>query len=241
MWASLATAVLQLLVAAVLPEPLAEPVVEATSPPEGATLADLGKVFGYLRQVRLRWLFAYGVALVTLEHVAFTLMQPWLVLVLERDLDDLGSAPVVAGVLFASVSVVGAVAARASEPARRRFGLVPALLGLAAVSAVVVTVMAATQAPGALAVVALRSVQGAAAPGLLSAAIAPVIATRPRATYLSLDSLGGRLGYGALLVAVSPLADDPVRTLTVLAGLSWLLVFGLLFTAGSAAVGHDAG
>lgn len=186
----------------------------------------------YLHDRFVGWIFFYGVLLVTLEHVAFTLMQPWLTEVLGRSADDVGATPLFAGIVYAVVAVVGAGAARASAPLGERFGVVATLIGFAALSAVVVTGMAVWVHAAVLVLVAFRSAQGAAAPVLISAAIAPRTEARHRATLLSINSLAGRLGYGLILLFVSGGAGDDVRrTLAILAAVSWAMVAVLVATS----------
>ena len=77
-----------------------------------------------------------------------------------------------------------------------------------------------------------RSVQGAAAPVLISAAVSPHVERRHRATFLSLDSLAGRLGWGIILFVVSTDADDAVQaTLRVFAWISWSMVAVLVVSS----------
>ena len=161
----------------------------------------------------------------TLEHVAFSVMQPWLTALTGRTADDVGSTPIYSGLVFAMVAFVGAGAARASAPVARRFGTVATLIGLAGLSATIVTTMAVWVTPLVLTVVAFRSVQGAAAPVLISGAVAPLVERHHRATLLSLNSLVGRLGWGLILLTVSRrIGDDLGRVLTAFSILSWVLV-----------------
>lgn len=179
----------------------------------------------YLRDKPLTWLFLYGIALVTLEHVSFSLLQPWLTEAFDRTTDDLGATPLVSGVIFAGASIVGAVAARFSAPLSERFGPAKTLVGLGVVSAVIVTAMAMSTSPLILTVVILRSVQVAAAPVLISAAVSPRLERGHRATFLSLNSLAGRLGYGLILLAIAGGIDDNVTdALFALAIIAWILV-----------------
>lgn len=178
------------------------------------------------------WIFFYGIVLVTLEHVAFEVMQPWLTEVLGRSPDDVGATPLFAGIVYAAVAFVGAGAARASAPLSERFGVVATLIGFGALSAVVVTGMALWAHAAVLLLVAFRSAQGAATPVLISAAIAPLTEQRHRATLLSINSLAGRLGYGVILLFVSvDAADDVQGVLGVLSITSWALVGLLIVTA----------
>ena len=105
-------------------------------------VSQIGKCLAYMRHGFMAWLFFYGIALVVLEHVAFTLMQPWLTEALGKSPDELGATPLVSGGLFAITAFVGAAAARASAPAGERFGTVATLIGLGVISAVIVTGMA---------------------------------------------------------------------------------------------------
>ncbi len=192
----------------------------------------LRRCLAYLKDRYLGWIFGYGILMVVLEHVAFTTLQPWLTEVLDQTADALGSTPLVSGILMAGVAFVGAAAARLSAPMARRFGTVPVLLGLALLSAVIVTTMAIWFSLAVLVLVALRSVQGAAAPVLISAAVAPRVNREQRATLLSLNSLAGRLAYGLVLLAASGLAEDNVPlVLRFLSTVAWLCVGVLAVSA----------
>ena len=200
-----------------------------TEPPRtdeaSAFVTQISECLSYLKRVPLGWIFGYGIAMVVLEHVAFTLMQPWLTEALDKTPEELGSAPVVSGAIFAGVSLIGAVFARSSVAMSDRFGLRTTLVGLGAVSAGIVTVMAASTSVLVIAVLAFRSAQGSAAPVLISAAAAPELDQRHRATFLSLDSLAGRLSYGTILLFVATdIEDDVAAGLMRLSTISWALV-----------------
>ncbi len=223
--ASLVLAVCQFVVASRLTEP---PVEQHAEP----FVRQLTTCVGYLRHRYIGWIFFYGIVLVTLEHVAFTLAQPWLTEVLDRTADDLGATPLLTGVVYAATAFVGAAAARSVAPVSERTGVVATLIGLAALSSLIVTGMAVTTSAFMIGVVAFRSAQGAAAPVLISAAVAPHTARQHRATLLSLNSLAGRLGYGVILLTAAGGADDDVRgVLTWFSIGSWGLVVALVATA----------
>ena len=185
----------------------------------------------YLADRYLGWIFFYGILMVTLEHVAFELMQPWLTEVLDRSADEVGATPLLSGAAFAVTSLVGAVAARSADPLARRFGAVATLIGLAGLSAVIVSSMALWVSAPVLVLFAFRSAQGAAAPVLIGSVVAPRVEQRHRATLLSLNSLAGRLGYGLILLAVSDVAADEVRrVLGWFSMISWMMVAVLVVT-----------
>lgn len=223
--ASLVLAIVQLAVAMRLTEPPGE----HRADPLGRQLRLCAR---YLRGRFLGWIFFYGILLITLEHVAFSLMQPWLTEVLDRPADDVGATPLFAGAVFAATAAVGALAARWAAPVGERYGTVPTLIALGAVSATIVTGMWWTTSVAMLALAVLRSVQGAAAPVLISAAVAPRTERHHRATLLSLNSLAGRLGWGLILLVVSADADDEVQaTIGTFAWISWAMVAVLVLTA----------
>ena len=207
-----------------------------SEPPRSGETAGLfrqiGECLAYLRQISLAWIFGYGIAMVVLEHVAFTLLQPWLTDALDKTPDELGNTPLLSGALIAVVSLIGAVFARSSMRMSNAFGLNTTLIGLGALSALIVTTMAISTSMAVIAVIAFRSAQGSAAPVLISAAVAPKLEQRHRATFLSLDSLAGRLSYGTILLVVATDIDDNVgEGLTRLSIISWVIVSATAISA----------
>ena len=205
--------------------------------PSGASLAkplvgQLRACWAYRRDRYLGWIFLYGVVLVTLEHLPVTLLQPWLTELLGRTADDVGITPLVSGVLLGVVFFVGAGAARLVGPVSQRFGVVATLLGLAVLSAVIVTGMAVWVHGLVVVLVLFRSAQGSAAPVLISQAVASRVGRGQRATFLSLDSLAGRLGFGLVLVYLhGPAARWGLATvLAWFSILAWVSV-GILVTS----------
>ncbi len=161
----------------------------------------------YLRRPLLAWLLVYVIAQLTLEHLAFDLTQPYLAAVLGEAVDELERTPALSGVVLAVVSGFGAVAAASSPSLRARFGLTGALNVLALVQATIVVSMALVVSWAVVPLLAMRSIQTAAAPVLVVTAVSGIVAQHHRATYLSIGSLAGRLGYGAVLIGLSSLAE----------------------------------
>jgi MFS family permease len=220
-------------------EPASEPAgaVGGEAVRAGGLGGQLRDCVGYLRHPFLGWIFAYGVAMVTLEHAAVSVLQPWLTELNDGTATDIGATPLLSGAVFAVVALVGAAAARSSEPLARRFGVMPTLLGLGTLSAIIVTSMAIWVAPVVLILIALRSAQGAAAPVLISDAVASRVQRHHRATLLSLNSLAGRLAWGLILLAVGRVvADDVDRSLTLLSLVAWLILAAI--TAWAVAIGR---
>jgi MFS family permease len=198
----------------------------------GGLFGHVSESLAYVRSPAIAWLFFYGVAMVTLEHVAFTPLQPWLTEALGQSATVLGSTPLVSGLIIAGVSVVGALAARSTDVLARRIGVRSTLIGYGVLSAVIVTSMWLSTSLFILLFIAFRSVQGAAGPVVLNSAISPLTDQVHRATLLSLNSLAGRLGYGIVLLVISDsIGDDVQRALRSLTLVSWTLIVVLVVSA----------
>lgn len=162
--------------------------------------APVRAVLGHLRDGRLAWLFVYYVGMVVLVHVPFEFFQPYLDLVLG------GGArvtPAASGLLSATMMLLGAAAGRLVEPARRGLGVRGTLLTLMGLCVVTAAAMGAVLHLAVMALVLLRSVPIALLTPIVRAEIHPRIGTAVRATYLSVQSLAGRLVFAGLLVLAS--------------------------------------
>ncbi len=206
-------------------------VARLTEPPQAddaqglSFVEQLGRCRSLVRQPMLRWIAGYWVAMVVLEHVAQTLAQPYITNALGREPGDLGPTPLVVGLISAVISFVGALAAAATPTLRKRLGFFGVLFALALLSTVIVTAMALVVSLAVLALMVFRSVHGASAPIVLTSAVNPLVPQNQRATYLSLHSLAGRVGYGSLLLVVGRVVGDSLeQSLVVLSAVSWILV-----------------
>ncbi len=234
---ALAAAVVQLGVTCRLTEPMG-----TASGPAAAFTAQLAECGRYLRHPALAWLFGYWIAMVVLEHVAFTLAQPYLTEVLGRTADEVGATPLVAGLQAAGFYLIGSIAAGLAPRWRRRLGLPALLILLAGLSATIVSAMALTAHVVVAVFMLLRSVQGAAAPVVMTARLHPEIAGSHRATYLSMHSLAGRAAYGSLLFVVSRLVDSEALDLSlrVFSVASWALVGAVIIGWYATRTAHGA-
>ena len=161
---------------------------------------------GTLRDPLLAWVFAYVVVMLTLEHVPYEFAQPYLALVLGEAPDDARLTPIAAGLLNAGFHALAALAAARSIGLASRFGLARTLLGGTALQGMLIAAMAAVVHPLVVPLLLLRDVQPAIGMVLVNATCAPRVPQARRATYLSLQSLAGRLGFSAVLLALSAAA-----------------------------------
>ena len=147
------------------------------------------------------------------------------------------NTPLVVGVLSSVVAVVGSLAAANSLRLRSAFGITGALLGVTALQALLISLMSAVVHVAVIPLLLLRSVHPAVSNVLVRAEITPRIPQQLRATYLSLHSLGGRLGFSAVLFSLSVLVGEgqkpEAETLSTLlracallaaVGLAWLAI-----------------
>lgn len=151
-----------------------------------------------LRSPALRWLFVFSVGMTVFNHVPYELAQPYLGLVLTEYGVD-GITPVASGVMMALMMGVAAVASRVSEPLSRRLGVAPVLLGAVLLQGIVIAGLAAVVHPVVVLLLLARSVPGALSHPLELQCVLPNLLAHQRATYLSVQSLAGRLAFtGAL-------------------------------------------
>ena len=92
---------------------------------------------------------------------------------------------------------------RRSIGLRDRFGLGRLLLGVTALQTLIIGLMGMVYHALVVPLILLRSCYPAISRVLVNAAIAPRVPELQRATYLSLHSLAGRLGYAGVLYTLS--------------------------------------
>ena len=173
-----------------------------------------GWVRGYLNDSVLRWLLAFYVVGYSLEHVPFEFYQPYLSLLESRGdlaVADRLDAPLVSGVIIGLSMFGGALGARVGLSLSSRFGLVT-LLGVGLlIQCLIVGGLSLVLSPIVLALVMFRNFSMAMAHGPLMGAIAPRLENHHRATWLSLQSLAGRLFFGSVLMGLSGLSGESVN------------------------------
>ena len=184
---------------------------EPTRSDEEALPAGFGRqlvdVLGQLRRPALLWLFGYAVAMTLLNHVPYEFYQPYLELaghgfgVEER-------APLLTGVHMGITTMIGAGVARRGVELDEWIGTGPTLLAATGVQLVVIGSMALVLHPAVALVIFLRGLPKAIASAPLRAAITPRLPKTQRATYLSVQSLVGRLGFALLLGSLGWIAGS---------------------------------
>lgn len=191
----------------------------------------------YLKHPLLLWLFIYSMYMTIFVHIPYEFYQPYLRL-LENENSLAGmKAPLIAGILFALTALVAAASSAYSMQWQRQLGLSPMLIAAAALELIIIAAMAIMLHPLIALMVILRSGPMAVIAAPVNAAIAPLIENEQRATFLSLQSLAGRLGFAIVLAGFSLLVADSQVTdwsslalllrLSVAAGLIGLLLLAV--------------
>jgi MFS family permease len=183
---------------------LVEPTDHHQPAPETA-VSFLG-VVSRLRNRFLAWVTLYVLGEVVAVHLTSELGAAYVARVVGESLDAIDRAPVVNGVLAAAVALAGAATVRLVTPLRERFGAIGALVLVAVIPALALSTMALVVSAFVLPLILMRSVQTSIVSVLVPAVVAPRIDRNQRATFLSMTSLAGRLGYGIVLLGFGALA-----------------------------------
>lgn len=170
----------------------------------------LRRCVGLLRQRTLAWLFAFAVLMTILNHVPYEFYQPYLSLLNADSHVPEASTPMTAAIHMAIAMLLGSWASAKSIRVRERFGIGPTLLAATMIQVLIIGLMGFVLHYVVAALALLRSVPRALMTPPLNAAITPRVPKAQRATYLSIQSLAGRLGFSATLVMLSSLvaAED---------------------------------
>ena len=177
----------------------AAPQVEA--PPAVARLRGLRSE---LTRPVLVWLFALSVLMYGYSHLPFVFGQPFILQALEQfGLER--DAPLVSGIVTATMMCVSVATSWVAPGLRRRLGLARLLLLAFAIQVVLAGALALSGSAVIIALLLLRMVPDSLSKPFITARIQPELDQATRATYLSLQSLAGRLAFAASLALASTL------------------------------------
>jgi predicted MFS family arabinose efflux permease len=181
-----------------------------------------------LRDPVLRWLMVFAVAMTVLAHVPYEFYQPYLGFLFGGGAGGYALTPAVAGVLTAIMMAIAALASRGSVALARRLGPGGALLAAVGLLLVIIAAMGSLVHAWIMLLMVLRGVPMALTHPILVSLAHPRLTGSVRATYLSMQSLVGRLAFSATLMLAS-LAVTDMGTLTE-EGLSGILMVYALCT-----------
>lgn len=187
------------------------------------------------RHPRLMWLLGFYVYMTVVNHIPHEFYQPFIGMLIQTAELDWSPAGV-SGVHTALTMAVASVGAAWSVRLSDRLGPSGALLVAAGVQTLIIGSMALTHTPAVALLILLRSVPRGLMYAPLNATIVPLVGAGRRATYLSLQSLFGRLAFGATLLAFSVSFPEgsiegplSVAAIGAVAGLIVLFLTGMFF------------
>ncbi|MCA9242349.1 MAG: MFS transporter [Phycisphaerales bacterium] len=196
---SAASAVASLIIVIAMREPTSHE--RTLAPPGPVHQAKL--CLGLLSDGSLIWTFAYAVFMTVINHVPYEFYQPYLQLAFAENSALRGGSPALAGVHMGVAMLLASSVAGRSIRLRDRLGYTPVLLIAAALQAVIIVAMGLVLHPIVLVLVLLRSIPRALSAAPLNSFISPRVPKGQRATYLSIQSLAGRLAFAGVLAAIS--------------------------------------
>ena len=179
-----------------------EPPIIAAEVREVSVLSQARVVFGKLRDRTLAWYFALAVAMYVFSHIPYVYGQPFIANAL-AGYGYAGEAPLVSGIVVACMMLISVAASWATMPLAARFGHKPTLLMAFAIQLGLVAVLAFSIHIAAIALLLLRMVPDALAKPLILAGVQPRLESSYRATFLSVQSLLGRLPLAASVLVGS--------------------------------------
>ena len=173
------------------------------TPSQSGFFKHLGSCLARLKDSQLLWLFAFFVLAYSVQHVVAEFNQPYVKMLQAVWFGANDKSALVSGVMVAISMLGGAIGANYSLRLMQRFGTRKLLLGGLMIIATTIAMMALLLHPLVLVFVLFRNFPMALSEGPMLAAIAPRISSTYRATYLSLQSLAGRLFFSVLLYTLS--------------------------------------
>ncbi|MDP7034301.1 MAG: MFS transporter [Planctomycetota bacterium] len=172
-------------------------------PDPGDMRRQIARCLGLIRQPVLRWLLAFGVVMILLNHVPWEFFQPYLHL-LGADFEfSADKTPLVSGVYTAMTMILAAMFAKYSMRIRNRVGLLPVLFFALLLQTLLISLMGFLLSATIAMAVLFRSVPRAIMTAPINAAMAPRIPTEARATWFSIQSMLGRFAFAAWLSILS--------------------------------------
>ncbi|MEM9269104.1 MAG: MFS transporter [Pseudomonadota bacterium] len=174
-----------------------------------------------LRAPVLVWLFALTVVMYGFSHLPFVFGQPFILEALDR-MGLASSAPAISGTVTALMMGLSLAASAAAPSLRSKIGLAPMLCLAVGMQIALVLCLALSNSGIVIALLVFRMVPDALSRPFVIARIQPELQDASRATYLSLQSLIGRLLFAASLwLAASGTSDTTLMSYPEIQQILW--------------------
>jgi predicted MFS family arabinose efflux permease len=195
-------------------------------------IEQLRAVWSSFGSPKLTWVFAFVVAMTVFNHVPYELVQPYLALLLGRGEEGLDPTPMAAGMIAAVGMLISAYASRRSADLARAWGPARTWIAMLALQAAIIGALGVAVHPLVAVVLLLRGVPGAVMRPTVGAMVHPLLDAGVRATYMSFQSLAGRLAFSLSLLGASALVGD----LAIL-GVAGMTLLSRVFAGAAVVVG----
>ncbi len=182
-----------------------EPPVQRST--EGGEVARLDALRTALTDPVLVWLFALSLLMYVYSHLPFIFGQPFILNALAV-LGLEGQAPLVSGTVTAIMMGLSILTSWWAPGLRQRLGLTGLLMTAFGLQIVISAGLAASASVLVVALLFLRMVPDSLSRPFLLARIQPMLPSQARATYLSIQSLAGRILFAATLFVASTSASE---------------------------------
>ncbi len=184
--------------------------------PVRADLRTVGTVTHQLRQIgvlltdrRLLWIMMFYVIAYSLQHIPYEFVQPYIKLLVAEvwtSIESLQASPWISGIIIGSSMFGGALAATISMQLYQKLGLVRLFLLGVLMQIFIIAFLGLVLHPAILLVIVFRNFAMSLTHAPMLDALAPLVPDEQRATYLSAQSLFGRLSFAIVLWALSLLS-----------------------------------
>ena len=162
-----------------------------------------------LKDQRLLWIMMFYVIAYSLQHIPYEFVQPYIKLLvadLSASIESIQASPWIAGIIIGSSMFGGALAATISMQLYQKLGLVRLFLLGVLMQVLIIAFLGLLLHPMILLVVVFRNFAMSLTHAPMLDALAPLVPDEQRATYLSAQSLFGRLSFALVLWALSLLS-----------------------------------
>ncbi len=170
-------------------------------------LGQLWTILSKMKERVLLWLFVFVVAGYTFSHVPFVFAQPYLRESLQASAWA-AQTPIIAGLIVSAMMVTSVIAGRIAPWLNRAIGNAGSFLVALGMQVGLIAVMAVVLHPGVIPLLLLRMVPDALSKPYMLAMVQPRLESAYRASYLSVQSLIGRIFFSAALFVAAVGASE---------------------------------
>ncbi len=206
--------------------------VNAETKSKASFIDQLKISFNYWKVPKLLWVTIFVFFFTIVTHFPYEYFQKYIDLLNLSDFSSFNETPLFTGIVASAAIFIAAFFAGSSIKLRNKIGFTNIILLTMVVNAVTLFGMSYFLSSWVLLLILMRSIPSAISGSPIVAEISPLIKDSERATYMSINSLVGRFGYGMTLLILSNLvtvAEADWSTLSFLLKVGfYLAILGLV-------------